>query len=461
MDPITIVTPTGCIGNRGIHKESFQEVLQNERPDAVASDAGSLDCGPWYLGAGKPHSPLRNIKWDLDLLLSECVPRKTPIIIGSAGGSGAGPHVRFTVDLIREIAKKRGLEFRLAVITSDVDQGYLAKRAAEERIPGIDGQEALTPTVVKSCSTIVAMMGVEPILKALDAGADVIVAGRATDNGTIGAYPIWRGADKGLALHMGDIMECGDTALVETQKLLRGLGPNRIPIIGKIGSGYFQLKAGNPKLSCTPQSAAAHSLYERSSIFSSLQPGGILDTSQTKYEQIDPLTTRVTGTKFIKQEPYTVLLEGASRVGYRSVTILGVRNPRMISQIDEILEQIRNIEIQIFGDEGAIQIFFHVYGKNAVLQGKEFRHSTAHELGVVADVIADTQALAHQVADDVWLRLCFQRYDGRQTTAGNCGVLFSPNVIDGGEAFDLKIYHPLPLKDPCALFPVEIIEIRN
>ena len=299
------------------------------------------------------------------------------------------------------------------------------------------------------------------MIKALEAGADVVVGGRATDNGTIGSYPIWRGADKGLALHMGDIMECGDTALVERETLLRGLGPNRIPIIGTIGDGYFDLKAGNPKLSCTPQSAAAHSLYERASIFSSQQPGGVLDTSKTKFEQIDPLTTRVTGTKFIKQDPYTVLLEGASRVGFRSITILGLRNPRMIKQIDAILEQIRNIEIQIFGDEGAIQIHWHIYGKNAVLKDKEFRKSTGHELGIVADVIADTQALAHQVADDIWLRMSFQRYDGRQTTAGNCGVLFSPNVIDGGEAFDLKIYHPLPLKDPCALHPIEMIEIKN
>jgi hypothetical protein len=444
-----------------MHKESFQAVIENERPDAVASDAGSLDCGPWYLGAGKPHSPLRNIKWDLDLLLSECVPRKIPIIIGSAGGSGAGPHVEFTVDLVREIAKKRGLKFRLAVIPSDVDQTYLAKRAAQETIAGLDDQPALTPEIVKSCSTIVAMMGVEPMVKALDAGADVIIAGRATDNGTIGSFPIWRGADKGLALHMGDIMECGDTALVETEKFLRGLGPNRIPIIGKIGDGYFDLKAGNPKLACTPQSAAAHSLYERSSIFSSAQPGGTLDTSQTQFQQIDPMTTRVTGTKFVKQDPYTVLLEGASRVGYRSVTILGIRNPRMIGQIDEILAQIAEIETQIFGDEGKIKIYWHVYGKNAVLQGKEFRTSAVHELGVVADVIADTQALAHQVADDIWLRMCFQRYDGRQTTAGNCGVLFSPNVIDAGEAFDLKIYHPLPLRDPCALHRIDISEVRN
>ncbi len=459
MKPITIVTPTGCIGNRGIHRESFQHVIESERPDAVASDAGSLDCGPWYLGAGKAHSPLKNIKWDLDLLLSECVPRRIPVIIGSAGGSGARSHVRATVDLVRDIARMRGLKFRLAVITSDVNPGYLAKRAAEEHIPGLDGQDALTPARVQSCSTIVAMMGVEPLLKALDAGADVVVAGRATDNGTIGAYPIWRGADKGLALHMGDIMECGDTALVEREKLLRGLGPNRIPIIGRIGLGYFELKAGNPKLACTPQSAAAHSLYERASIFTSLQPGGVLDTSGAKYEQIDPLTTRVTGTKFIPKEPYTVLLEGARRIGYRSITVLGVRSPAMIGQIDDILNGLRDIEIEVFGDEGSIRIFFHVYGKNAVLQGREFCKATTHELGVVADVVADTQELAHQVADDIWLRLCFWRYEGRQTTAGNCAVLFSPNVIDGGEAYELAVYHPLPLEDPCALFPVEIVDI--
>lgn len=457
---ITIVTPTGCIGNRGIHKETFQKVIVEEKPNAVASDAGSLDCGPWYLGTGRPHSPIKNITWDLELLLTECVPRKIPIIIGSAGGSGARPHVEFTLKIIHEIAKKHRLKFRMAVITSDIDKTYLKKRAETEKIEGIDGIGVLTPRDVESCTTIVGMMGVEPMMKALDTGADVIIAGRATDNGTIAAYPIWRGADKGLSLHMGDIMECGETALVEVQKILRGLGPNRISVIGKVGRDYFQLKSGNPNLACTPQSAAAHSLYERSSMYRSVQPGGILDTSESKYEQIDPLTTRVTGTKFIPQKPYTVLLEGVRRVGYRTVVILGVRNPRMIRQIDEILEQDRKIEKQIFGDEGNVEIYFHVYGKNGVLREKEFCQNTSHELGVVADIIADTQGLAHQVADDIWLRLCFWRYDGRQTTAGNCGVLFSPNVIDAGEAFELNIFHALPLKDPCEVFPMEVVEVK-
>ena len=43
----------------------------------------------------------------------------------------------------------------------------------------------------------------------VEAGADVIIAGRACDDSTIAAYPIWKGGDLGLAIHMGKILECG------------------------------------------------------------------------------------------------------------------------------------------------------------------------------------------------------------------------------------------------------------
>lgn len=45
LKPNTVVTPTGCIGNRRMHNGLFH--------------------GPWYVDAGEAHSPLRNIKWDL------------------------------------------------------------------------------------------------------------------------------------------------------------------------------------------------------------------------------------------------------------------------------------------------------------------------------------------------------------------------------------------------------------
>ncbi|MBM3952792.1 MAG: hypothetical protein FJ311_15245, partial [Rhodospirillales bacterium] len=68
---ITIVTPTGCIGNRGIDRATFAAVVAEAKPDAIAVDAGSIDCGPWYLGAGREHSPLSHIEWDIETILAE------------------------------------------------------------------------------------------------------------------------------------------------------------------------------------------------------------------------------------------------------------------------------------------------------------------------------------------------------------------------------------------------------
>jgi hypothetical protein len=171
-----ILTPTGCIGNRGIHRETFLRALDEVTPDVLAMDGGSLDPGPYYLGSGDAHSPVRNVKWDLELLLTEAVPRKIPIIVGSSGGNGARRHVDTTVEFIKEIAAARNIHLRVAVIYADVDKGYLRERAARETIAGVDHDRALTPAMVDEASTIVAMMGHEPINKALDMGADFVVA---------------------------------------------------------------------------------------------------------------------------------------------------------------------------------------------------------------------------------------------------------------------------------------------
>src|SRR5687767_12837790 len=137
MRETVVLTPTGCIGNRGIHAETFIKALEEVTPDVLAMDGGSLDPGAYYLGAGQAHSPVRNVKWDLDLLLTHAVPRKIPIIVGSAGGSGARAHVDTTIGFIRELAQARGIKLKVAVIYADVDKDYLKGRAAKEAIAGV------------------------------------------------------------------------------------------------------------------------------------------------------------------------------------------------------------------------------------------------------------------------------------------------------------------------------------
>lgn len=460
MRETVVLTPTGCIGNRGIHRESFLRALDEVKPHVLAMDGGSLDPGAYYLGAGHAHSPVRNVKWDLDLLLTHAVPRKIPIIVGSAGGSGARAHVDTTIGFIREIAQAKKIRLKLAVIYADVDKKYLKSRAASEEIRGVDHSRLLTPEMAEEAAAVVAMMGHEPINRALDMGADFVVAGRASDASTIAAYPIRDGYDAGLSLHMGDILECGESAAKERESFLRGADHNRIPILGRMRKDHFVLKPMHPALACTPESCAAHSLYERASIYSSIFPGGILDKRESRYAAEDEWSTRVSGTRFTASSPYTVLLEGTRIVGFRSILFFGIRTPRMIAQIDSILEQAREREFTTFSDVKGLQIHFHVYGRNGVLGPYEFQHNPApHEIGVVVDVIAPTQELAHDVGQDIRSRISFWRYDGRQTTAGNVAVPFSPSVIDAGEAHELHIFHSLPVMDGNELFNVEILDI--
>lgn len=460
MREAVVLTPTGCIGNRGIHAESLIRALDEVKPQVLAMDGGSLDPGAYYLGAGQAHSPVRNVTWDLDLLIAHAVPRRIPIVIGSAGGSGAREHVDTTIGFVRQIAQKRGVRLKVAVIYSDLDKAYLSKRAGSETIRGVDHDEALTPAMVEQGNTIVAMMGHEPIIKALDMGADLVVAGRASDASTIAAFPIREGYDVGLSLHMGDILECGESAAKEREPVLREIDHNRIPILGRMRKDHFLLKPMHTALACTPESCAAHSLYERASIYSSIFPGGVLDKTESRYAAEDEYTTRVSGTRFTTSSPYTVLLEGTRQLGYRSILVFGVRTPRMIAQLDDILAKAREREFTTFSDVEGLQIHFHVYGRDGVLGSYEFeRAPNPHELAVVVDVIAPTQELAHDVGQDIRSRISFWRYDGRQTTAGNVAVPFAPSVIDVGAAYELHIFHSLPVKDGNELFEVEMLEL--
>ena len=458
-DTVVVVTPSGCIGNRGIDRGAFIDVLDRERPDVVAVDSGSLDCGPWYLGTGQAHSPHHNIRRDLDIVLTECVGRGIPFITGTAGGSGARAHVDLVVDMARDIARERGLRFDLGVAYSDLDKETLKARLRDgvvmPRVPADILGEPLSESEVDRCDSIVAMMGSEPLIKLISDGADVVVAGRASDCSVIGAFPIMKGFDRGLSLHMGDIMECGENALIDVDNVTHRAGPNRTGIVGEIGSDSFVIRSGHPGMACTVESALGHSMYERETHSTVELPGGTLDKTACRIEAEGERAVRISGTAY-RERPYTVLLEGAGLEGWRSIAIQGVRNPTMIEQIDSIVgEEIRNVESQFEG-AGRFTVFPHVYGKGAVLGDSELPGgASARELCLVLDVVAESQRLAHDVVEDLALKIAFSRYPGRTTTAGNVAYLFSPNVIDAGRAYSTTVYHEMPLDDPLEPFRFE------
>lgn len=462
-DRLVVVTPTGCIGNRGIDREAFIDVLDREEPDVVAVDSGSLDCGPWYLGTGHAHSPIANLRHDLDVVLTECVGRGIPFVTGTAGGSGAKAHVDLTVEIVREIARDHGLKFTLGLIYSDIDKSVLKDRirngAPIPRVPADLLGELLTENDVDRCTSIVGMIGSEPLIQALSDGADVVIAGRASDCSVIAAFPIMKGFDPGLSLHMGDIMECGENALVDLDGVTQRLGANRTGIVGEISRDHFVIRSGHPGMACTVESALGHSMYERETHRFVQLPGGTLDKTACHIDPEGTRAVRISGTKFEKR-PYTVLLEGAGLEGWRTIAIQGVRNPRMIPQIDAIVAQEKSSVETQFRDAGQFSIYAHVYGRGAVLgKSEQPGYAAANELCLVLDVVAESQRLAHDIAEDLALKIAFSRYEGRTTTAGNVAYLFSPNVIDAGQAFSTTIYHELPIADPLEICTFENHEI--
>ena len=123
LPPIRVLSPTAILGY-GFPAASFAAGL-TQNPDVIAVDAGSSDPGPYYLGAGVSFTDRTAVKRDLRMMLVAGRERGIPVLVGSAGGAGARPHLEWTVGIVREIAREEGLQGSLAVIPSDMDKATL------------------------------------------------------------------------------------------------------------------------------------------------------------------------------------------------------------------------------------------------------------------------------------------------------------------------------------------------
>ncbi|MCZ8153404.1 MAG: acyclic terpene utilization AtuA family protein, partial [Rhodobacteraceae bacterium] len=274
LPPIRVLSPTAILGY-GFPTASFEAGLALN-PDVIAVDAGSSDPGPYYLGAGVSFTDRAAVKRDLQHMLVAGRARGIPVLVGSAGGAGARPHLDWTVEIIREIAREEGLTGRLAVIPSDMDKGVLLSAlTAGDLVPLPPGGPATEADITDS-THIVAQIGEEPLIAALEAGAEVVVAGRCYDPSVFAAVPILRGYPRGLALHMGKILECAAIAS------LPGSGSDCM--MGTLDETGFVLETLNPARVCTVTSVAAHTLYEKSDPYHLPGPGGELNLIGTGFD---------------------------------------------------------------------------------------------------------------------------------------------------------------------------------
>ena len=447
-----VLSPTAILGY-GFPLASFEAGMA-KNPHLIAVDGGSTDPGPYYLGAGLSFTDRSAVKRDLEIMILAGIERKIPVVVGTAGGSGADSHLAWCREIVEEIAEEKGLSIKLALVGAQLGKTFLQDALAKGNITALEPAPPLTAEALAATTHVVAQMGVEPFIEAFAQSPDVILTGRAYDPCCFAALPIKRGYDPALSLHLGKILECAAIAATP--------GSGSDCMFGYIGDDYFRVEPLNPIRKCTTLSVAAHTLYEKSNPYILPGPGGHLDLTACKFVQETENAVRVSGTKFVPSETYTVKLEGAMPIGYRTVSIAGTRDPIMIAGIDAIVDGVRDRVTDNFkANDIDYYLQFHIYGKNGVMGNLEPTPSTAanHELGIIIEATAESQAEADTICAFARSTMLHYGYAGRRATAGNLAFPYSPSDLHAGAVYEFSVYHLLHTADPSSLFPVEYVTL--
>lgn len=450
---IRILAPNGVIGS-GFKETSFEAGLAR-RPHVIAVDAGSTDGGPSSLGTGKTGFSRGAIKRDLGIALRGARRLGVPLLVGSCGTAGGEPHLAEFRAIVEEIAAEAGLSFRLALVHAEPGRDYLVEKYRAGDILPLSPAPPIDEGTLVNSARIVGMMGAEPYVAAVESGADVVLAGRSSDTAIFAALPIRAGFPAGLSWHAGKILECGAAAATHRK------APDSM--FGIIRRDHFVIEPLDPDLRCTPQSVAAHSLYENADPFRLTEPGGVCDLTGAVYEAIDDRTVRVSGSRFEPAEAYTVKLEGAELVGYQSFVLGGVRDPFIIRQLDDWLDRLRvavaaRVETVYAGklSKDDYSFHIHVYGRNGVMGALEPPSDhVPQEVALLFLLTAPSQELASSLASMTRhqaLHLPIPEWSGLIT---GLACPFSPAHVDRGPVYRFNVNHVVRVDDPLEMFRIE------
>jgi hypothetical protein len=420
--------------------------------DLIGADGGSVDPGPAYLGSGRPFVSAELLTRDLGICLDAQAQTGAPIVIGSAGGAGADPHLDFATGCLRAAAAERGRSgLRVARIHAELPAHLVREWIEAGRVSPVAFGPQPQVADVDACERIVGQMGVETIARAMTEEADVVLAGRASDPAVFAGPAAHAGYDVALALHLGKIAECGAHCAIP--------GSGRGGVYAELGHDSFTLLPTNPEHRCSPVSVAGHMLYENSHPYRLSEPDGVLDLERVTLEQDGDRQVRASGARLEPAERFSVKVEGSAVAGYRSLVLGGMRDPYLVAGVDEVLETARQaVELSLAGEDYRLE--FRTFGRGAVLGAAEPDPTAAAELGLVCEAVAPTQELAHAVAQAAESAIITAHYEGGIAYCGNLAVPFSPFVIDAGPTYEWRVFCIAePPQSERDLFEVEVLEL--
>ena len=443
-----ILIPAGALGIP-YDREALARGLEHQ-PDLIAIDGGSTDSGPYYLGTGSSKYSRAATKADWANLMAARSTAGVPLLIGTAGTSGADSAVEWMLDITLEIAKERGEKLKIATLKSGQEKQAIIQAHTEGAITPLEGAPDLDIQILEHTTNIVALAGIEQIQAALASGADIIIAGRATDTAIIAALPIARGCHKGAAWHGAKIAECG--ALATTN-------PNTGVILMRFDEAGFTITPLGEDTSATPYTVSAHMLYENADPYILHEPGGWLDVRKANYTALDEVSVRVEGSVWHSTTPYTLKLEAARQAGFQTVSFVLVRDAHYREHIDDWVTALTASFQKKAARSGLsdTKLELRVIGRNAALGALENLDVSAGEVGVMAIFTSPTQQQANEAAkllNPDLLHLPLTPHEPMPTFT----FPFSPPEMDRGASYEFCLHHIMAIDDPLSAFRLDITE---
>lgn len=443
-EPCRVLVPSGVLGS-GCPQDAFDRGL-GLNPHAIAVDAGSTDSGPYYLGAGVSKMTRKAVKRDLRQLMIGRAKLGIPLLIGSCATSGTDAGVDWMADICAEVASEEGQSVKVALLYSEQDPALLTTYLEAGAISPLPPAGDLTAARLAECDHIVCLLGYEPFAKALEAGADIVLAGRTTDTAVLAAAPLMRGLPGGPAWHAAKTAECGGLCTTKTRQG---------GVMLTIDADGFEVEPLDADNTCTPWSVSAHMLYENSDPYELREPGVLLNARAAVYTAVDPRTVRVTGSTEMKM-PYTLKLEGAGAIGFRTMVFSGISDPKIMAELEIFLQR---LTARIVGGVSTVlgyapedyDLDIRPYGAGALAQpGEAPPAAPPREVGLMALVTAPTQEMATEIAkfsNPLLLHFPLNPDDPMPSFA----FPFSPAEIELGKLYEFKLQHVVAVADPLEL----------
>jgi hypothetical protein len=443
---VRLLAATGALGfSPPDSAESFARGLAAQ-PDAIIADAGSADIGPLFLGADTAYTERDWEERDLDRLIEAAVRLDVPLIVGSCGGTGTDRAVRDYAAMADAIAGRREITLRTALIFAEQPRSWLLDRLADGAVasPTTPLLADLRHEDVEASDRLVAVMGAQPIRAALATGARLVLAGRACDDALFAAAATARGAAAAPAYLAGKLLE--NASLVAEPFALRQA------VIADVGADEVVVEPMLEEQRCSRTSVAAQLMYERGTPFEQAGPGGVLRLEGATIEEVDERRVAVRGPAYVETPP-ALKVEGAGRAGFRSLSIAGCRDPQMIAALRPVIERMEG-EVRGLGAAVAVSVF----GRDAVMGDLEPVHAPAHEVGIVVETVAPTQAAADSAALLAKRILFGARYPGQKQSGGNIASMLD-ELLSCGPTYRWTVNHVVEVPDLLEPFRLEHHEL--